>query len=466
MKTIYIDNTVLTKDKRSTNLASDAVSGASSLAVQSIIGFESLSTSSGQVIIVGEIGNEKTEILRTSNATGPSGTTVTLQSTLLFDHPQDTKVYIVDWNRVDVQWASTVSGSKQTIRAYPLGIMPDLPETQVNDTSQTTGYYFTRFNETIGNTNSDWSDAIPFGGFADNTVFAIKQRALESIDEKLDTELITDAFLNRALWEGRREYHSAMGKRPFRKKFNTDIGNVTTGMYRIDLPADVEKPFTAENVYGVRIGANQNMIWYGKKEWDFDYQNKPHSTLSTAYTVGDQDLYLDNVRDFSDSGTVTVENDSIGYSAKGISGGTLRISSNGASNHVVSLDVWQNASYGLPTKFVVFGTAAGSAYVYFNMPISTSYVNQNIYADYYRTVVEYDSDADVLDEPNYDMFTNYLAFRIKHRKNRGLDPLTDPDFLLWTKKKNDSLASEYLGEEVRIFPNVESLSIPYDGESA
>jgi len=461
-KAIYINNTELTNNKQFTYLASDATAGGTALVVQSILGFQGLSTSSGQLVCIGEIVAEKTEILRTDQNNAASGTTVSLRDALVFSHPQDTKVYIIDWNRVEVDWASTTTGSKSTIAAYPYYIQPDLPETIINDSSQTSGFYFVRFNETIGNTNSDWSDPIPFVGFADNTVWAVKDRALQRLHEVIDGKVITDDYLNRCLWEARREYHNSPGKRPFRRKYDTDIGDVVGGMYRVVMPDDVENSASGDNVYGVRIGANSNMSYYDKKQWDKDYENIRHSTLAVAYTVGDQDLYLSNVRDFDSSGTVTIEGDSISYSAIGISGGTMRISSNGNSNHSISLDVWQNASYSLPTRFTVFADPAGSSYIYFNCPVSTSYVNQNIYEDYYRTLVDYDSDADVLDEPEFDMYVDYLCYKIKERKNRGDIPvihsrtgpavIADADYQNWLMKKSIALGNEHLGVDIHFIP--------------
>lgn len=431
------------------------------MTVQNIIGFQSLSTSSGQIVMLGEVGGEKTEIIRTSTQYAPSGNNVTLGAAgLRFDHPQDTKVTIIDWDRGDVQWSATATGSKSTIRAYPIDLMPDLPETQVNDSTQTTGYYFVRFNETIGNTNSDWSDPIPFGGFDDNTVWSIKNRALNSVGEVIDGNLITDAMLNEWLWEARRMYHKAPGKRPFRRQFNADIGNVTTGMYRVVLPADVENAESAYNVYTVRVGTSRDLDYYDKRAWDADYRGSAHATLSTSYSTGNQDLYLDNVRDFADSGSVTIEDDVISYSAKGVSGGTLRISVAGTTSHASGLDVWQNKSSGLPTNFTVWAEPAGSAYIYFNMPISSAYVNQNIWADYYRTLVGYDSDADILDEPNYDLFVYFLAAKIKHRKNKGAGDITqDSDYKMFMAGLQEALSTEYLSTEIRMIPNVQHLPL-------
>lgn len=465
MKTLHTDLTSLTQDKRFTFATEDVVVGGATLAVQSIVGFESLSTSSGQVVCIGPVGSERSEIRRTSNVSGESPSAaykwVFLRDALQFDHPQDTKITIVDYDRVETQWAATVNGTKATVAVYPFNITPDVPEMLYVDTSASAGFFFTRFNRTIDSLNSDWSDAIPYGGYDDNMVFSIKRRALEALGEEVDGKLITHEFLNEALWEARREFHNSPGKRPFRRKFNTVIGTALTGSYRIELPTDTNRPFTAENVYGVRIGAQSNMEYYDKKEWDFDYRDKPHTTLTTAYVRGASDLYVTSTRDFADSGAVTIEDSIIGYSAKSVSGGTLRISSDGAHDCSAGSDVWQNISYGLPSKFTVFASPEGSAYIYFNRPIETAYINQNIYADYYRTLVGYNSDADSLDEPEYDFYVNYLMARIKHRKSRGAEDITtDPDYKIWMFKKQNALSNEHLSADIRIEPDIEHLIIP------
>lgn len=460
-KTLYVDNTELTRDKPFSYLSEDVFVAGSTFRVQSIAGFQSVSTSSGQIVCIGEIGGERTEILRTTNSTSdgyPSQTykEIGLRDTLKFDHSQDTPVWIVDFNRVEAQWAASVNGTKATLFAYPFQIRPDQLEMSLIDSSANAGYYFVRFNETIGNTNSDFSDPIPYGGFDDNTVFMIKKRALDDLGEVVDGKLVTHEYLNQCLWEARREYHQAPGKRPFRRKFNTNIGTALTGSFRIELPTDIERGATSENLYGVRIGENANMSYYDKKEWDFDWQNKPRSFLTTAYAVNvDQDLYVNSVRDFEDEGAVTIEGTTVSYSAKGISGGTLRISTHGSWSASAGSTVHQNATYGLPSKFTVFADPAGSAYIYFNRAIDTAYVDMTVYADYYRTLVGYDSDADVLDEPKYDMFVDYLKAKIKQRKSKGeLDITKDSDYILWISKKNEALSSEVIQTDIRMVPDV------------
>lgn len=473
LKILFADNSNLTRDKRFTFLTEDIVSAGSTFRIQSLVGFENPNTSSGQIVMIGEPGQEKTEIRRTSLTAYPSESykEITLHSsdTLKFDHPQDTKVYIIDWDRVEFNYAASATGTKTTFTTYPTHLQPDQKETQQKDITEAanrvgaaTAFYFARYNSTLDSRNSGWSDALYGAGFDDNMVGAIKRRALEDLGEEVDGTVITHEFLNKSLWEARREYHKAPGKRPFRRKYNAVIGTALTGSYRIELPTDVEKPYGAENIYGVRIGTEANMDYYDKKEWDFDYRNIPHSYLVAGYTVNTtQDLYLNSVRDFEDSGAVTIEGTSIEYSARGISGGTLRISAHGDWSCSSGSDVWQNASYGLPNKFAVWADPAGSAHIYFNRPLDTAYVNQNIFADYYTALLGYDSDGDTLDEPDYDMYVSYLKAKIKARKNKGETDITkDPDYLLFLSRKNTALSTEYLSADIRIAPDVDHLDIP------
>ena len=443
MKTLQTNLTDLTRDKRFTFLTTDVVAGGATLSVQSIIGFESLTTSSGQIVCVGEVGNERTEILRTSETTAPSPTyqEVILRDTYQFDHPQDTRVSIIDFNRVEIQWAATVNGTKATVAAYPFPIQPDRLEMLYVDTSATAGYFFARFNDSINSRNTDWSDAIPYSGYDDNSVFMIKKRAVDELGEEIDGKVITHEFLNQCLWEARREYHKARGKRPFRRVFNADIGDVLTGSFRIALPTTVERPDTAENIYGVRIGTGDNLRYYDKKEWDFDYRDKAHSTLDLPYTVDTTtSIWVANGRDFSASATINVEGTTIGLSRIIGEQNSFKIITHGDWSASAGSDVWENISLGLPDKFTVFADPEGSAYIYFNRPFDTAYVNQNIYLDYYRTLIGYDSDADVLDEPNFDIFVDYLKAKIKHRKQKGEGDLrADSDYQMWEFKKQTAL---------------------------
>lgn len=470
-KTLYPNLTVVPKDKEFTFLTTDVVAGATTFGFASSVSLTSLITSSGQILMFGEIGQEKTEIIKTSNestSTGSNigGTSGTLITALRFDHPQDTKIYIIDWDRFEVQHATTATGAKTTLMAYPQYINPSRTEDLYKDTTKTSGFYFVRFNETVGSTNSDWSDPIPYAGYNYNTVHEIKKRALEAVNESIDGEVISDEFLDRCLFEARREYHQSIGKRPYRRRFNNDIGTALTGSFRIELPIWVEKPYTAENIYGVRLGTEANMHYYDKKEWDFDWRGKPHSTLEHAYVRNTStSIWLANGRDFGASAVIMVEGQSINVSRyeDSLSGdslyNSLRITAHptGAWSASAGSDAYENVSWGLPDHFTVFAEPNGSAYIAFNRPIDTAYVNQNIYLDAYTTIFAVDSDADELDEPNPDIYVPYLTARIKKRRDPRLNLANDDDYKLWLVKKAESLNSEYISTDIRIEPDIDHL---------
>jgi hypothetical protein len=446
MKNIYLNNTILNEDKKYTYLTVDFTSG-TSLVAQNISGF-----GTGQVVLLGEIGQEEAEILQTSTATAPSGSTIYLQTAPTYAHSVDTKLYIIDWNQFELTHAATATGVKTTL-TYGTVLQPDLKETIYKDTSKSSGYYFIRFVDTVGSAYSDYSDPIPYAGYPANTVWSIKNRALNKVDAKIDDK-ITNDFLNDCLWEARREFHKSPGKRPFRRVFGYDLGDVATGSYSIALPNNVENPTSSENIYGVRVGAGNEVVHYDKKDFDFDYENVAHTLLSSAYATADTYVVLANSRDFGGSGVITIESDTIEYSANEVSTGSLTVSDGGIYTHTANSDVWQNVSQGLPINFVTLKNPGESAFIYFNCPFETAYNDKNIWLDYYRTLVDYDSDADELDEPSPDMFMHYLAYRIKKRLNPSMDDQKDPDYLEWIIQKSNNLKNEYLGTEISFYPDL------------
>ena len=244
--------------------------------------------------------------------------------------------------------------------------------------------------------------------------------------------------------------------------FNHINDTVVAGMYKTAVPSDLDTPYSAKNLYGVRIGTESNMTYYDKKDWDLDYQGTKHTTLSVNYGTADTYIILTNSRDFESSGSVSIGSDTIAYSANDVANGSMTIDTAGSEAHTSGVDVWQDESMGLPTRFTVFTGADGVNNIFFNYPIDDDYENQNIYLDYYRAVLSTDSDADELDEPEYDMFCNYLSWRIKKKKSQGLQALEDNDYKLWILKKASALRNEKLGQDINISPDIDHLAMPSD----
>ena len=454
-KTLYADNTILTQGKRSTYLSADIASGGTFLTVQSITNINT----TAKILLLGEIGQEKTEIVYPSHATAPTGTTIYLYGSTTFSHPQDTKVTILDWDQICFCKSTTTSSEKSTMMTSLIDV--DMFESMYGSASISTGYGYVEFKNTVPTVAlySPTSDPVPFAGYGDNTVFMIKKRALEQSGEEI-SDLITHDYLNDCLWEARREYHNMPGKRPFRVIMNNPYATTSIGMYRVPVPSDLDEPTSAKNLYGVRIGKNSNLAYTDKKDMDIKLENAVMTTVATAYVVASAYFQVNDSRDLASSGSVQCEEDTIAYSANDITRGVLSVSTAGSSAHPLGKEVYQNIDTGLPQYFTVAKDIDGTIYITFDCPIGRNYYNNNIWVDYYRTVVAYDSDADELDEPEYDMYVPYLKFRIKQRKIKGAiasdrtGVIIDADYNEWIGKKMNALANEHLGADIRFKPDI------------
>jgi hypothetical protein len=440
MKKIFADNLALIEDNKFTYLSAAVAAGVATLTTQSIIGF-----GIDQILLIGEFGNEYSEIILTHAATAPTGTTITLASNLVFAHPVDTKVTIINYNQADYAHSVTATGAKTTMDT--IAIQADQKATQYTDTTYDSGFYFIRWKETIGNTYSDYSDPIPYGDYDFNTVGSIIRRALESMGEEITTSISHQWLLDR-LWEARRLVDGKRKRWSWRQAFNYDAGNASTGMYRLAVPTDLRDPNTAKNILGLRIGKSENLEYITKAEWDEEMESVGHTTLASDYAIVDATITLTDSRDFDESGTINIAGDTIKYSANDEATGVLTIETAGTSAHTAADDVWQNVSFGLPSKFTVW-----NGYIYFNCPIDDDYVDQNVWLDYYKEMSVYDSDADVLDEPEYDFYTSYLKYAIKKKKDPAAVP--DDDYKNFLEGVSDLIGKETSGQLIRLVPDIE-----------
>ena len=106
-RTITINNAELLEEAYQTSLSASATSGGSTISVYSISNF-----AVNQVLLVGEFGQEGSEIIKTHATTAPSGTTITLASNLAKSHPKDVKVYVLPYDQAQFYHATTSAGSK------------------------------------------------------------------------------------------------------------------------------------------------------------------------------------------------------------------------------------------------------------------------------------------------------------------------------------------------------------------
>jgi hypothetical protein len=433
-----------------TFLSADEASGQTTLSVESGTNF-----SVNEYAIIGTPGQEHSEIKLVSSSTS---STIVVGATS-FAHPRGTQVTFIPFNQIVIENSTDITFAAPT--TVTVSIRADSLETFYEDIDGgATDYYRVKFKHEQGTRYSSYSDILIATGYSDNSVYAIKQRALESLGYKIgDFKWLTDSWLNRALYEGRRELESKLPKWSFRKKFETDIGNVVIGQNTISVPSDLREPKTANNILALYIGKDRSPLDYiSKQEMNEWYKGIAHTTLASAVNDTDVTVTLTSSRDFDESGSIDIGGataiDNVDYTGNTISTGTLTGVTNIATGgHAISLDVWQNASFGMPTFFTV--TEDG---IVFNQPFHSDYLGENIYADYWNTFTAVDSDVDTLDEPDYDMFVNYLAFRIKKRKTNGKIDLKDDDYQQYLMRSGVLMSKERSGQDVSFIPETPDVS--------
>ena len=131
-------------------------------------------------ILIGKIGEEKSEIKKISSAV-TAGTSITIAA-LLFSHDQDTPVSKIGYNQVRFYYGTTtISGDSTALGAAAQDIEPSEIFNYYEDTSHTTGYGFCRFYD--GTNYSVYSDAIPYTGYTAKMLRSMRKKVRRLINE-------------------------------------------------------------------------------------------------------------------------------------------------------------------------------------------------------------------------------------------------------------------------------------------
>ena len=95
--------------------------------------------------------------------------------------------------------------------------------------------------------------------------------------------------------------------------------------------------------------------------------------------------------------------------------------------------------------------------LFFQGIFSVDYEGRSIFIDYYKGVSAYNSDADVLDEPSWDFYSNWLMYCIKKRKASGDLGTDDNDFKQFVSGANILKQSEVSDQEIKMVPQTSHL---------
>jgi len=450
---LQIDNNDIVQDVNVGYLSTDSTSASGSILLDSIAEF-----AINQILILGKLGQEKSEIIKTHTATAPSGSTVTLNSNTLYAHNRGEEISIVKWDQYELSNAPTATGSKTllttTLGSGLIAIDPTRNETLYYDTEYSSGGYFIRKKNSITGVFSDYSDYMPYSGHVSNSVGGVIQSALTTLNETIDT-VITKDFLIEALNEGRADLDNGLTveKWSFRTVFDYNAGQAIPGQNKITLPANMRESATFKNLLSLRIGKDQlPLVKVDKRALNRWYQGIAKTTLNGVVTTGDPTIVLTSSGDFDDSGNIVIAGesvtdtlDTVAYTSNNLSTTLSGVTDIQAAGHSTGMLVWQGASFGKPLEYTV-----DNGEIIFSQPFDDDSAGENIWIDYYKEREDIDSDADLLDEPNYKMYVPYLRFRMKELRDTSMKKEDDNDYKSWIEKRDAAIKKEYIAQDIRL----------------
>jgi len=283
-KKLIVSNADLVEEVDTSNLSASATAGDSTLTVYSIAGF-----AINNVLLIGEFGQEGTEIIKTHGSTAPTGSTVTLVTTLSKSHPKDTKVYIIPYDKVQFYHADTTTGTKTLISTSDVN--EESTETRYTDTTYTSGYFFSRFYNSIDAGYSDYSDPIPYGGFDSNTVGSIIEVAMSETKKEFTDTLTYDSLvdeINACL----RYVRGKLKRWSNVQEFNYELdAALVEDDYTWTLPTDYYDKNSNRSCLRVWITDKSDLTYVDKREFD-DFDREADSGNPQYFTIYDGSIYI------------------------------------------------------------------------------------------------------------------------------------------------------------------------------
>lgn len=366
----------------------------------------------GQFILIGEFGNERSEVIQIHPATAPTAAgVITLATNLIFPHSVDDPVTQLDYNQVEFSRAATLTGTKTVLITQ--SILADDTFTSYNDLINTTGYGFARYKNSSSAIVSDYSGAVPYAGLSRNSVRKMKDNGLGLVKESI-SNLITEDFLMDELnnWQD-----DVARQKDWDFELDSTTDTVVAGQKTYPLPTtpysfkylDTDKAFLQIRIYNYPA-----LDYIDKSQYDQSMVGTISTTLNGAVTIAATSVVLTSVANFPTAGSALIgdgTNETITWTGVTTATNTLTGVTGVANNHASGATIWLISSLGQPRQYTVYNDS------YYLRPVPSTDVNgYQIYIDYYKQIPTLSADTDTTIIPFYHIAQYYLAFKIEARK--------------------------------------------------
>jgi len=429
-----------------TYLLEASASSAVSLTVIDNIGFEQ-----NNLILIGELGSETTEIKKI-NADDTDGTTLTTTAAT-FAHSAGSPVRKVLFNQWKIYGTSTATfGTNNLVATVDTQVNAPCT-TYVNTSTEYTYYWvvaYDSFNSVTGN-NSD--GVAKDTGYALNSVGSLISSSLEDTKKKKGG-VITDEWFLRQINECLTFVAGKLKHWSWLQNFDYSLGSTLRGTFSFTMPTDIDDKNTIKSILGVRVGTDPNLTVKDKREWESLLNGVARTQVRTEGAVGAVTLEVDNSYDFGDSSSVDVFVSGTKYTltytgvTRSTTAGVLTgVPASGTGSITVTIpvdtNVWQNESESQPLYFTVFD---GSLMIW-PLP-DASYDYKNVTMDYYTSRTLVNSAGDTIEPPRYDMVKHWLNWKLRALdKSAGELDFNDGDWVMFDVILKEMIRREISGQK-------------------
>jgi hypothetical protein len=386
----------------------------------------------------------------THASTAPTGNTITLSANTTKSHAKDTPVYIIRYDQIEYSHADTETGSKTVLATNTID--PTMVENFYQDTTSSSGYYFTRFKDSVNTLYSAYSDPIPFSGYALNTFGAAMNSAMKELNYQFSDNLTFDMMVGWAN-EMLSLVRGKLKKWSTNQEFDSVLGTASQGVRKFSMPTTIYDPNTNKSVNNVRVGNAYPLNYMDHSEYLQATEGVSYTEVATLAVVADTSLVLDDTSDLEDSGSIDVyvsgTKYTVEYTANSKATNTLTVDTDQITYAFpVDSPVWQNVEEGSPEYYAIL-----DGYLYLWPMIDSTYEGENVYIDFYTDIISVDSEADVITGPRYDALKQYLKHKIRAvMENSGKENLKDPSYVIFREIIGDAIRLEELGTNQGFVP--------------
>ena len=430
---------LLVRGKPVTYLSEASAAAAGTFTVESIANF-----AVNDYIQVGEVGSERTEIVRVHASTVPSGSTITLTAAgALYAHDESTPLYKVDFNQVEFSRATTLTGTKTQLGS-DTDLTVDLMDTIYDDTTNSTGFGFWRFLNEGTSTYGDYSDAIPYAGYDIDTPNEIFDRALSNagteINPRLGYKQLFD-FLNDFI-----TLANSFNKRWSEAKvIESELVTLSTGDWEIDLPTDIAQTFDVSGIISLRVSGYQTLVPKPQRDMNNVIIDMIYTTADGDIADSDTEIDLTNGAQFASAGSIQINGDVIDYTGKTANQltGVTGIATGGHSDEDYVL---QRPVTGIPAFYTFSSNGKIRTW-----PVASSEVNNKVlYISYYRRIPKVDSLGDNILIQDISSAIEYVTYRIKKFEGGGTLNTQDEDYQQFVQRFKQTIDRDTPGEPKRV----------------